>query len=144
MEPQFSEFIAKTEHRLTAVEESAKSAHHRIDENDELTSGIHELATNIKVMANQLEGLGKRSDESIERINAGQRNQGERIGKLENAYTLTAQIMPRLETSVNTLTTKVDTLEKEPGQKWKTVTAQIIGLVVAAVVGGALMKLAGL
>ncbi len=49
-------------------------------------------------------------DNSIERIEAGLRGQGERIGALE----------------------------KEPAQKWKSLVSQIIGLIVAALAGGLL------
>ena len=50
-----------------------------------------------------------------ERIEGGLKSQGERIGALE----------------------------KEPGQKWKTVTAQIVSIIVAAVVTGLVVRFTG-
>jgi septation ring formation regulator EzrA len=135
--------LAEFEHRLTAVEESAKSAHKRIDETDELTSGIHELAADIKVMTSQLTEHVKRSDANNERIEDRQRSQGERIGRLETEQPLVVQAVNELKNLVSTFLAKVEALEKEPGQKWKAITAQIVSLIVTALVTGAIVKFTG-
>jgi uncharacterized protein YlxW (UPF0749 family) len=92
---------------IAAVSESAKSAHKRIDENDRITEGIHKLAANVETLAVQVKMFTDRMDSSIARIEAGQKNQGERIGALE----------------------------KEPADKWKGAIKQIIELIIAAVFG---------
>ena len=97
---------------IAAVAESAKSAHKRIDDNDRITEGIHKLASNVEALAVQVKMLTERMDSSIERIEAGLKSQGERIGALE----------------------------KEPAHKWKTLVAQVTALIVAAVIGVVITK----
>jgi hypothetical protein len=97
---------------IAALRESLKSAHKRIDENDRMTEGIHKLAANVEALALQVKMLTGKMDESINRIEAGLKSQGERIGAIEN----------------------------EPAHKWKTLVAQVTGLVVAAVIGVIIAK----
>lgn len=105
---QISTEMMRQAGEIRALWESAKSAHRRIDENDRVTEGIHRLAVNMEVMAEQLRALAERIDAAIERVEASQRSQGERIGALE----------------------------KEPAQKWKSFVKQVFNLIVAAIVGG--------
>lgn len=102
---QLTNKVIQNSNDISALRENVKSAHKRIDENDRITEGIHKLASNVESLALQVKLLTERFDSSLERLEQGQRNQGERIGALE----------------------------KEPGAKWKDVTKQIITLVVAAV-----------
>ena len=97
---------------IAALRESLKSAHKRIDENDRITEGIHKLAANVEALALQVKMLTDKMDNSITRMEAGLKAQGERIG----------------------------TLEKEPADKWKTLAAQVTGLIVAAVIGVVIAK----
>lgn len=98
---------------VATLRESTKSAHKRIDENDRMTEGIHKLAANVEALALQVKMLTEKMEKSIERVEAGQRSQGERIGKLE----------------------------QEPANKWKDIVKQVITLVVAASFGGLLSML---
>ena len=124
------------EHRLTTVEESVNYAHKRINENDALTNGIHELAADIKLMSHQLVEHIKRSDANNTRVDERQKSQGERIGKLETDYSALVQILKEFKSSFNALDAKLDTLEKEPGQKWKTLVSQVTTLIIAAIISG--------
>ncbi|MBQ6164800.1 MAG: hypothetical protein IJK23_10035 [Clostridia bacterium] len=45
--------------RLTRVEQSVKSAQHQIDETKELVGGIHELASEVKYMREDLSEVKK-------------------------------------------------------------------------------------
>lgn len=74
------ERVLANERALAALNESIKSAHKRIDENDALTSQIHKLATSIETLAYQVKIQGSRVEETINR----QQNQSSRIGALEN------------------------------------------------------------
>lgn len=103
--------LALTE-ELASVKASTKSAHKRIDENDRITNGIHEIAASVQSLAIQVKLLTEKMDESIGQVQAGLKSQGERIGALE----------------------------KEPADKWKNMIAQVIGLVVAAAVGCVIAK----
>ena len=68
---------------ITALQESAKSAHKRIDKTDKLTEAVHELARSNAAIASEVRSLAEKFDKAIERIEQGQRSQGERLGLLE-------------------------------------------------------------
>ena len=50
--------------RLVAVEQSSKSAHHRIDDLEDQHEVLHQLATSVKVLT---ERLGQRIDSLLRR-----------------------------------------------------------------------------
>ncbi|MDR0311828.1 MAG: hypothetical protein LBJ21_09600 [Acidobacteriota bacterium] len=68
---------------IAALQESTKAAHKRIDNNGRMIEGVHELAANVKTLAFQVETLTKTLETHVARLEAGQKSQGERIGKLE-------------------------------------------------------------
>ena len=105
---QLAETVLKHNSEIAGMQEKLASAHKRIDENDRVTDGIHKLAANVETLAFQVKHLSEKMEGSISRIEAGLKAQGERIGKLE----------------------------KEPGEKWKSLVSQVIALAVAAIVGG--------
>ena len=49
--------------RLTAVEQSTKSAHHRIDGIEKLTESVHIIATETKAMREDVNDITSRVDE---------------------------------------------------------------------------------
>ena len=49
--------------RLTAVEQSTKSAHHRLDSLDKLTESVHILAVETKAMREDVSDITSRVDE---------------------------------------------------------------------------------
>ena len=53
--------------RLTAVEQSTKSAHHRLDSLDKLTESVHILAVETKAMREDVSDITSRVDE-IEKV----------------------------------------------------------------------------
>lgn len=93
-----------------------------------------------------VEELALRLQETTDR---SLRNEG-RVKKLEEAQdsirslatsvAVMAEQMKNMNRSVNTLTEKVETLESEPGKRWKFVIEKAIYVVVAAVVGFFLAK----
>ncbi len=97
--------------QIAALWESVKSAHHRINENDKITAGIHELATSIATIAAEIKALTAKLDESTDRIESGQR--AETIKDHED---------------------RLDAIEKAPAAKWD----KFIWLVFTAVVGAIL------
>ena len=109
---QLTAKIVELTEQLAEARSSLKSAHKRIDDNDKITVGIHEVAASVQALALQVKLLTEKMDESVEGLKNSIKSQGERIGKLE----------------------------KEPADKWKTLVAQVIGLVVAAVVGVVVSK----
>ena len=60
------------------------------------------------------------------------------IERLTNAVNNLATGISELKTSVQTVDRRVADLEREPGDKWKKLSYEIVKLVVAAIVGGAL------
>ena len=55
--------------RLTAVEQSTKSAHHRIDGIEKLTESVHIIATETKAMREDVNDITERVDEIEKRPN---------------------------------------------------------------------------
>lgn len=146
--------------KIVAVSESAKSAHKRIGEVGEIASGIHELATSVAGMAAEVNMLTKNVDNAVERIEKGQKIQGERIGNIEKAIALYQRDektldehdkrLDALEKSVllieqnnKTLAEcekRLDEIDKEPANKWKDLVKQVTGIIVAAVLAYILAK----
>lgn len=146
-EAKIMESIMKNAKDIAALQESSKSAHKRIDENDRVTNGIYDLSNNVAGMTVEVKAIGERMEESnrrtnasIELISAGQKSQGERIGKLENAFISLAD----LPKSIDKLSAKVDAMEKEPAAKWKNLVSQLISIVVASVFGGIITVVGGI
>ena len=110
---QLTERIMDLSQQLAEAKASLKSAHHRLNNNDKITAGIHEIAASVQALALQVKLLTEKMDENIEDLQHSIKRQGERIGALE----------------------------KEPGDKWKALIAQVVGLVVAAVVGVVIAKI---
>lgn len=110
---QLNTMVMQNARDISALWESSKSAHKRIDENDRVTEGIYKLASSVESLTMQVKQLAEKMDSSLEKIENRQRDQGERIGALE----------------------------KEPGQNWKRVTAQISTIIIAAIIGMVLGKM---
>lgn len=109
---QLTEQVLKHNGDIAALGENVKSAHKRIDENDRITDGIHKLAANVEALALQVKLLTEDMKNNMIKFESGLKSQGERIG----------------------------VLEKEPGGKWKALTAQIVSIVVAAVMAVIITK----
>jgi chromosome segregation ATPase len=110
---------------ISAVQESAKSAHKRLDENDRIITGIHKLAANMENLTIEVKRLA-------EKLENGLREQGKRIGAVEAAF----MKVSAMESDVKTALSKIESIEREPADRWKSLKTQLISLVVAAVVGG--------
>ena len=127
---QIAELVLQHSREITALQESTKSAHHRIKENAEIAAGINDLARSITEMTAELKHLTKRMDTSIEKIEAGQKAQDERIGNIEKAILS----IDRNEKYIEEHKKRLDAIEKAPGHKWDKFVWIIIGGVAAAVV----------
>ena len=129
-----NEQMAKMTHEnskeIAALRESTKSAHKRLNENDAMTAGIHDLAKSVAQMATEIRLLTERMDASIERIEQGQKAQGERIGSIEKMVSS----LDRNERKLADHEKRLDEIEKEPATKWKNFTWLIIAGITTAVV----------
>lgn len=101
---QLSQIAMQNAKDIAQLKADVVSAHRRIDENDRLTEGIHQLAENVATMSVEVKMLTEKVDTSIEEIKNGLKEQGERISNIE----------------------------KEPAKKWDKLIWLIIGGVVAA------------
>ena len=116
---------------------STKSAHKRLDENDRITMGIHDLAKSIAEMAMEIKLLTKRMDSSVERIENEQKTQGGRIGNIEKVVLS----IERNEKTLERHEERLDAIEREPATKWKNLMWLIIAGVATAVVGFVMAKI---
>lgn len=128
---QITERTIQNTNDIVAMRESLKSAHKRIDENDRITEGIHEIAASVQALALQIKMLTEKLDKNVGKIEESLKRQGERIGAIESVCGSVEQHGK----TIDSLNAKVEAIEKEPATKWKNLVAQIIGLGVAAVVG---------
>lgn len=122
---------------IAALWESSKSAHKRLDENNRITAGIHDLAKSIAEMALEIKLLTKRMDNSIERIEQGQKVQGERIGNIEKAI----MTIGRNEKTIEKHEERLDAIEREPATKWKNLAWLVVAGVATAVVAFVMAKI---
>ncbi len=86
--------------------------------------------------------LQETTDRSLRNEGRIRKLEGEQdsIRSLATSVAVMAEQMKTMNNSVNTLTEKVETLEAEPGKRWKFVIEKAIYFVVAAVVGFFLAK----
>lgn len=110
---QLSDFILKHSRELAELAANLKSAHKRIDENNQMTEGIHKLAANVEALAIQVKMLTESVNASVKKLEEGQNRMDERIC----------------------------VIEREPANRWKALVSQVIALVVAAVTGGIIIML---
>ena len=121
--------------QITALQESAKSAHKRIDKMDKLTEAVHELARSNTAIATEVKALAEKFDKTTERIEKGQKAQGERLGLIERDI----QQVKQNEKEIADMADKLDTLRMEPGEKWKSVVSEICKLLAVAAVTALVM-----
>ena len=117
--------------------EHSKSAQRRLDDTDKIISGIHELAKNVAAMAAEIKLLTDRVDKSVERIEQGQKTQGERIGSIEKSE---SQI-ERNEKTLMKHAEKLEAIEKAPADKWNKLTWLIVSGVAMAIIGFVMARL---
>lgn len=135
-EQQLMSFAMDTTKNIAALWESTKSAHHRINETDRITAGIHDLAKSIAEMATEIRLLTKRMDSSVERIEQEQKAQGGRISNIEKVILAIKHNKEELAECER----RIDAIEKEPASKWKTLVAQVTALMVTAAMGAIIAK----
>jgi DNA repair ATPase RecN len=102
------------EKRLTAVEESTKQAHKRIDEIKDLNESVKNLAISVAEMTVQLSQVKESTGRIEEQVK-------------HNADTL--------EAKTDTMDTRLKELEGKSGKRWELVVTEIIKLLVAGGLG---------
>lgn len=70
---------------IAELKAEVTAAHKRIDENDRLTNGIHQLSENIATMALEIKLLTEKFDNSVERMERNINEQAERISVIEKS-----------------------------------------------------------
>lgn len=105
-------------------------------ENNSIAKGVRELAEKVAVMATEMKAFTRSTEANVDRLVAGQKIHGERLGEIEKEVVEIA----RNKIEMAALTAKVDTLINEPAEKWKGFVKHVTELLAAAVVGGLLSK----
>ena len=106
---------------IAALQEKTDSAHKRLNQNDNIIHSIHKLAANMENLTGEVKGL-------TAELKSGLREQGKRIGEVESALIRFANIETQLASAIS----RIDKIEKEPADKWKDLTKQVITFIVAA------------
>lgn len=102
------------EKRLTAVEESTKQAHKRIDDLNNLNESVKLLAVSSAEMSVQLSQVRENTERIEEQVK-------------HNANSL--------EVKTNTMDNRLKDLEGKAGKRWELVMTEIIKLLVAGCIG---------
>ncbi|NMA17856.1 MAG: DUF1664 domain-containing protein [Clostridiaceae bacterium] len=102
------------EKRLTAVEESTKQAHKRIDDLNNLNESVKLLAVSSAEMSVQLSQVRENTERIEEQVK-------------HNADSL--------EVKTNTMDNRLKELEGKAGKRWELVMTEIIKLLVAGCIG---------
>ena len=100
----------KLAERLAKIENCVETLSARLNSNDMLTRTIHELASDIKVLTQQVKA------------------QGERMEQIAKGY----------ETKLKEHNERIGALEREPAHKWKSLVSQVITIITAVLIGGAI------
>ena len=127
---QLAELTLQHSREITALQESTKSAHHRIAENNKIAESVNALANSVTEMTTEIKHLTRRVDTSIEKIETGQKAQGERIGKIE---TLILKV-ERNEKYIEEHKKRLDAIEKAPAHKWDKFTWLVFAGVAGAII----------
>ena len=80
---QLGQLVMQNAKDIAEIKANVVSAHRRIDENDRLTEGIHQLAENVATMSLEIKMLTEKFDNSIGRMESNLKEQAERITVIE-------------------------------------------------------------
>lgn len=80
---QLAQMAMENAKDIAGLKADVASAHRRINENDRLTEGIHQLAENVATMSLEIKMLTEKFDNSIERMENDLKTQAERITTIE-------------------------------------------------------------
>jgi len=100
----------KLAERLARIESCVETLNARQSSSDALIMTIHELASDIKLLAQQVKTQSERIERIAVRYESKLKEQSERIGALE----------------------------KEPAYKWKLLISQVITIIAAVLIGSAI------
>jgi methyl-accepting chemotaxis protein len=100
--------------RVAALEESNKSAHHRIGEVREQTTAIHQLASSVEHMAGEIRSLSKSMDERSKQMDERLNKQDDRLDEYDE---------------------RLDQLVRTPGEQAIKAAKSLAYLVAAALIG---------
>lgn len=120
------------EHKL-AVEmarqdEQVKTLFRRIDEIQNDVRDVQKLATSVEKLATSIDTMTKGMEKMEIKVDT----------MYEQMHTPNDKI---LENNLLSVTKDINEVKKEPGEKWKKLTWDILKIVVGAVIGAALLKI---
>jgi DNA repair ATPase RecN len=106
--------------RLVRVEESAKSAHKRIDKAEETQAELHALAMSVNSLALSVKAITEQNKEIVERLCAIEHKPAVDIDRLHQ------------------LEQRVLDIEQQPSKDWKKLKWIIISILASAAISGLL------
>lgn len=99
-----------------------------------------QIRQELSAIASRLAGMDERIKSAFVRIDE-QKQIAESVHKLALAMERLTHEQERMRQDQERQRSDIDALRLKPGKRWETVTADIVKLVIAAVIGGVLMKL---
>jgi len=100
---------------VTEIGTNVKYIQKKVDENSAIADSIHSLSSTVQALASTIDQISSQTKNDIANCRDGIKRMGQRI----------------------------EDLEKEPGRKWKAMTAQITGLLIAAIIGAMAARFMG-
>ena len=105
--------------RLTRVEESTKSAHHRLDSVEAMQGEIHQLALSVNSLAQSVQIVARSQEDLTGRI-----------------FSVEQKTIPSVnESRVVRLEERLEELESKPGKDWDKLKWMLITAVASFVIG---------
>jgi chromosome segregation ATPase len=115
---------------IASLKSSVDALQHRTDSNERLISGLHELAVTVAGNSTEIKHLAEIVRRQSNRIEEGQKSQGERIGNIEKI----TQHVKQHDKDITEHDKRLSEIEKEPGSKWKAFKVHFISCIITAVV----------
>ena len=128
---QLSSMVLEHGKEIIQLREMIKSDQRRIDNLEQLSISINEMAKSNTAIATEVKLLREKFDKMESRQKDQGKAQGERLGAIEREI----QHIFGVKKDTDDLKGMVDNLRMEPGKKWKMLISAVLGTLAALFMG---------
>ena len=106
------------EHKIETLIAGSEKLERRMEKIEEVNEAVWKISSSVELMAQQIKEMNIRYNDHIQRLYEKIEKQGE-----INAKTIEAQ------------SKRIDDLERKPAKRWEAVSAQVLAILTAAIIG---------
>ena len=135
---QLSSMILEHGKEIIQLREMIKSDQRRIDNLEQLSISINEMAKSSTAVATEVKLLREKFDKTESMQKDQDKVRGERLGAIERDMQRICAIkddIDDIKKDIDILKGEVDNLRMEPGKKWKTLVTAVLGALTALFMG---------